>query len=88
MINDQYIGNLKGLKLELDLKADALDSDIKSLKNKPKTMGNFCSISSGQAVVGIDSLKHFQRNTFLLYQSEHLLPTALYLYSKFHLFEI
>tara|TARA_Y100000741_G_scaffold300913_1_gene242349 strand:- start:1607 stop:2608 length:1002 start_codon:yes stop_codon:yes gene_type:complete len=32
MINDQYIGNLKGLKLELDLKADALDSDIKSLK--------------------------------------------------------
>ena len=32
MINDQYIGNLKGLKLELDLKADALDADIKYLK--------------------------------------------------------
>ncbi len=32
MINDQYIGNLKGLKLELDLKANALDSDIKHLK--------------------------------------------------------
>ena len=31
-INDQFIGNLSGLKLELDLKADALDADIKSLK--------------------------------------------------------
>jgi len=31
-INDQFIGNLRGLKLELDLKIDALDSDIKSLK--------------------------------------------------------
>jgi len=32
MINQQYIGNLKGLKLELHLKTDALESDIKSLK--------------------------------------------------------
>ena len=32
MINKQYIGHLKGLKLELDLKVDALDSDVKSLK--------------------------------------------------------
>jgi len=32
MINHQYIGSLKGLKLELDLKVDALDADIKSLK--------------------------------------------------------
>jgi len=32
MINQQYIGCLKGLKLELDFKSDALDSDIKSLK--------------------------------------------------------
>ena len=31
-INDQFIGNLNGLKLELDLKVDALDADIKSLK--------------------------------------------------------
>ena len=31
-INKQYIGHLKGLKLELDLKVDALDADIKSLK--------------------------------------------------------
>ncbi len=31
-INEQYIGNLNGLKLELDLKVDALDADIKSLK--------------------------------------------------------
>ena len=32
LINKQYIGNLRGLKLELDLKVDALDTDIKSLK--------------------------------------------------------
>ena len=32
MINNQYIGSLKGLKLELDFKVDALDADIKSLK--------------------------------------------------------
>jgi len=32
MINQQYIGHLKALKLELDFKADALDADIKSLK--------------------------------------------------------
>mgnify|MGYP001369476606 CR=1 FL=1 len=32
MINQEYIGNLKGLKLDLDLKTDSLDSDIKSLK--------------------------------------------------------
>ena len=32
LINQQYIGHLKGLKLELDFKVDALDADIKSLK--------------------------------------------------------
>ena len=32
MINNQFIGHLKGLKLELDLKIGALDADIKSLK--------------------------------------------------------
>jgi hypothetical protein len=32
MINEQYIGSLKGLRLELDLKVDTLDADIKSLK--------------------------------------------------------
>ncbi len=32
MINDQFIGKLKGLKLELDYKIGALDTDIKSLK--------------------------------------------------------
>ncbi len=32
LINNQYIGILKGLKLQLDLKVDALDADIKSLK--------------------------------------------------------
>ena len=32
MINDQFIGKINGLKLELDLKKGTLDSDIKSLK--------------------------------------------------------
>ncbi len=32
LINNQFIGKLKGLKLELDLKINALDTDIKSLK--------------------------------------------------------
>ena len=32
LIDDQFIGKLKGLKLELDLKVDTLDTDIKSLK--------------------------------------------------------
>ena len=32
MINNQFIGQLKGLKLELDYKIGALDTDIKSLK--------------------------------------------------------
>ena len=32
IINEQYIGKLKGLKLELDLKVGILDTDIKSLK--------------------------------------------------------
>ncbi len=32
LINGQYIGILKGLKLQLDLKVDALDADIRSLK--------------------------------------------------------
>jgi len=32
MINEQYIGTLKGLRLELDFKIGALDTDVKSLK--------------------------------------------------------
>ena len=32
MIDNQFIGKLKGLKLELDLKDGTLDTDIKSLK--------------------------------------------------------
>ena len=32
LIDEQFIGELKGLKLDLNLKAGALDTDIKSLK--------------------------------------------------------
>ena len=36
IINNQFIGKLKGLKLELDLKVDTLETDIKSLKKAAK----------------------------------------------------
>ena len=36
IIDDQYIGQLKGLKLELDLKSGSLKTDIKSLKKAAK----------------------------------------------------
>ena len=36
LINKQFIGQLNGLKLELDLKVGALDTDIKSLKKAAK----------------------------------------------------
>ena len=40
MINNEFIGQLKALKLELDLKIGALDTDIKSLKKAArKTVG-------------------------------------------------
>ena len=32
IIDEQFIGNLKGLKFEMDLKVGALETDIKSLK--------------------------------------------------------
>ena len=34
MIEEQFIGRIKGLKLELDLKKGALETDIKSLKKQ------------------------------------------------------
>ncbi len=36
LINNQFIGQLNGLKLELDFKTGALDTDIKSLKKAAK----------------------------------------------------
>ena len=40
IIDDQFIGNLKGLKFEMDLKAGALETDIKSLKKATRqTLG-------------------------------------------------
>ena len=36
LINNQFIGELNGLKLELDLKIGALDTDVKSLKKAAK----------------------------------------------------
>ena len=38
MIDDQFIGKINGLKLELDLKQGALETDIKSLKKSSKAI--------------------------------------------------
>ena len=37
LIDDQFIGKINGLKLELDLKKGALETDIKSLKKSCET---------------------------------------------------
>ena len=37
MIDDQFIGKINGLKLELDLKKGALETDIKVIKKSCKT---------------------------------------------------
>ena len=39
MIDNQFIGKINGLKLELDLKKGALETDIKSLKAARQTIG-------------------------------------------------
>ena len=55
-IDKQYIGKLKGLKLDLDLKIGALDTDIKSLKKaarqnvSPEIITRINQITSGNII--------------------------------------
>ena len=88
MINNQYIGNLKGLKLHLDLKVDALDADIKSLKKAARQNVSPEIIKRIKQIIdtGLIELK----NDFKIYwknnQIAKLLPGEDYLNPKLHLF--
>ena len=69
MINEQFIGKLKGLKLELDLKIGALDTDIKSLKKAarqnvtPEILDRIKRITSGTFLKLYDDFKiYWEKN--------------------------
>ena len=69
MINEQFIGKLKGLKLELDLKIGALDTDIKSLKKAarqnvtPEILGRIKMITSGASLELLEDFKiYWEKN--------------------------
>ncbi len=87
VIDKQYIGNIKGLKLELDLKADTLNTDIKSLKKAAKQ-----SISpefQKRIEKIISSEKIELKEDFKIYWEEFpiakLLPSKDYLKPEFNL---
>ncbi len=68
LINGQYIGILKGLKLQLDLKIDALDTDIKSLKKAarqnvgPEIINRIKQITDTGLIELKDDFKIYWRN--------------------------
>jgi len=87
MINQQYIGRLKGLKLELDLKVDTLDADVKSLKKAARqNVGPEIVKRIGQIITtGLIELK----NDFKIYwngnQIAKLIPGSDYLNPEIYL---
>ena len=87
MINQQYIGRLKGLKLELDFKADALDADIKSLKKAAKQNVSPEIIKRISQIInsGLIELK----DDFMIYWKSYaiakLIPGSDYLNPQIHL---
>ena len=87
MINQQYIGRLKGLKLELDLKVDTLDADVKSLKKAARqNVGPEIIKRIGQIIsTGLIELK----NDFKIYwngnQIAKLIPGSDYLNPEIYL---
>jgi len=76
MINNQFIGNLKGLKLELDFKIGDLDSDIKSLKKAsrqnvgPEILERINQIIKTKNIVLKDDLKIYWNNFPIAYLSK------------------
>ena len=76
MINNQFIGNLKGLKLELDFKIGDLDSDIKSLKKAsrqnvgPEILERINQIIKTKNIVLRDDLKIYWSNFPIAYLSK------------------
>ncbi len=87
LINGQYIGILKGLKLQLDLKVDALDADIKSLKKAARQNVGPEIINRIQQIIdtGLIELK----DDFKIYWRNHpiakLIPGSDYLNPKIDL---
>ncbi len=76
MINNQFIGNLKGLKLELDFKIGDLDSDIKSLKKAsrqnvgPEILGRINQIIKTKNIELRKDLKLYWNNFPIAYLSK------------------
>ena len=87
MINNQYIGNLKGLKLHLDLKVDALDADIKSLKKAARQNVSPEIIKRIKQIIdtGLIELKKDFKIYWKNNQIAKLLPGEDYLNPKIHL---
>ncbi len=87
MINQQYIGHLKGLKLELDFKTDALDTDIKSLKKaarqnvSPEIIKRISQIIDTGLIELKDDFKIYWKN----YSIAKLIPGSDYLNPKINL---
>ncbi len=81
MINQQYIGNLKGLKLELDLKVDSHDTDIRSLKKAARQNVSPEIIKRIKKI--IDSEDVTLKDNYKIYWNEHpvarLMPGIDYL---------
>ncbi len=87
MINQQYIGHLKGLKLELDFKTDALDADIKSLKKaarqnvSPEIIKRISKIIDTGLIELKDNFNIYWKN----YPIAKLIPGSDYLNPKIYL---
>ncbi len=87
MINGQFIGELKGLRLELDLKVGALDTDIKSLRKAARqNMGPEFKKRIDQIIsTGLIELKEDFRIFWNKYPIAKLIPGKDYLKPNFHL---
>ncbi len=87
MINKQYIGHLKGLKLGLDFKTDALDADIKSLKKAARqNVGPEIIKRINQIIdTGLIELKDDYKIYWKNYPIAKLVPGSDYLNPQIHL---
>ncbi len=87
MINQQYIGHLKGLKLELDFKTDALDTDIKSLKKAARQNVSPEIIKRISQVIdtGLVELKDDSKIYWKKYSIAKLIPGTDYLNPQINL---
>ena len=88
MINQQYIGQLKGLKLDLDLKVDALETDIKSLKKAARQNVSPEIIKRINQIIetGLIELKNDFKIYWKNYPIGKLIPGLDYLNPQIYLF--